>query len=70
MKIMLGDGLDSVLVKTASPPGIVPRLHLGMTLLDLHHGDGLFDRLHDRYDFHICGGGGEYKILVLDCPLF
>ena len=67
---MLGDGLEAVLVKTASPPGLKPRSHLGMTLSYLHHGLGLFDGLHDRYDFHVCGEGGEYETLVLYCPLF
>ena len=25
---------------------------------------------NDRYGTHICGEGGEYETLTLDCPLF
>jgi hypothetical protein len=27
-------------------------------------------RLHNKYGFHVCGEGGEYESLTLDCPLF
>ena len=29
-----------------------------------------FKALHERFQFHVCGEGGEYESLVLDCPLF
>jgi len=69
MECMLKDGLEAVLVKVASPPGLMPRKHLNKTLGALFYG-GVFDRLKDRFDFHICGEGGEYETLVLDCPIF
>jgi diphthine-ammonia ligase len=69
LECMLKDGIEAVLVKVASPPGLMPRKHLNKTLGQLFYG-GIFDKLKDRFDFHICGEGGEYETLVLDCPLF
>jgi Predicted ATPases of PP-loop superfamily len=69
LECMLKDGIEAVLVKVASPPGLVPRKHLNKTLGDLYYG-GIFDKLKEKFDFHICGEGGEYETLVLDCPIF
>ena len=69
LECMLKDGIEAVLVKVASPPGLMPRKHLNKTLGQLYYG-GVFDKLKKRFDFHICGEGGEYESLVLDCPLF
>ncbi|EEC47813.1 predicted protein, partial [Phaeodactylum tricornutum CCAP 1055/1] len=64
---MIDDGIDAVLVKTAAPPGLMPRKHLGKTLAELQ---SHFHTLHNRFQFHICGEGGEYETLVLDCPFY
>lgn len=69
LQCMLEDGIDAVLVKVASPPGLVPHKHLNKTLAQLFY-SGHFDRLKERFDFHICGEGGEYETLVLDAPIF
>eukprot|EP00557_Chaetoceros_sp_GSL56_P012376 CAMPEP_0176480018 /NCGR_PEP_ID=MMETSP0200_2-20121128/2054_1 /TAXON_ID=947934 /ORGANISM="Chaetoceros sp., Strain GSL56" /LENGTH=881 /DNA_ID=CAMNT_0017876111 /DNA_START=145 /DNA_END=2790 /DNA_ORIENTATION=+ len=69
LECMLKDGIEAVLVKVASPPGLVPRKHLNKTLGALYYG-GIFDKLKEKFDFHICGEGGEYETLVLDCPIF
>ena len=69
LECMLKDGIEAVLVKVASPPGLLPQKHLNKTLGQLFYG-GIFDRLKEKFDFHICGEGGEYETLVLDCPLF
>jgi len=69
LECMLKDGIEAVLVKVASPPGLIPQKHLNKSLGQLHYG-GVFDRLKDKFDFHICGEGGEYETLVLDCPIF
>ena len=69
LETMLKDGIEAVLVKVASPPGLMPRKHLNKTLGALYYG-GLFQKLKARFDFHICGEGGEYESLVLDCPIF
>ncbi|KAG7361982.1 phospholipid-translocating P-type ATPase, flippase [Nitzschia inconspicua] len=68
LKQMLDDGIDAVLVKTACPPGLMPRHHLNKTLRYMWD-SGLLQRLHQRYQFHVCGEGGEYESLVLDSPL-
>ena len=69
LECMLKDGIDAVLVKVASPPGLMPRKHLNKSLGSLYYG-GVFTRLKEKFDFHVCGEGGEYETLVLDCPLF
>ena len=69
LRCMLEDGIDAVLVKVASPPGLLPHRHLNKSLGQLFH-SGHLDRLKERFDFHICGEGGEYETLVLDAPIF
>jgi diphthine-ammonia ligase len=69
LKKMIQDGIEAILVKTACPPGLIPEKHLNKTIRELYD-SGLFHKLHDRYQFHYCGEGGEYESLVLDCPLF
>ena len=63
---MIEDGLHAVLVKVAAP-GLLPRRHLNKDLSVLRQH---FKALHERFQFHVCGEGGEYESLVLDCPLF
>ncbi|KAL8425481.1 hypothetical protein Efla_002602 [Eimeria flavescens] len=58
-------GLHAVLVKTASMG--LSRKHLGKDIAELlPH----FTALNRKHDFHVCGEGGEYETLTLDCPLF
>ncbi|OEU16324.1 adenine nucleotide alpha hydrolases-like protein, partial [Fragilariopsis cylindrus CCMP1102] len=66
---MLDDGIEAVLVKVACPPGLVPRKHLNKTLRFLSD-IGLLEKLHQQYQFHVCGEGGEYESLVIDSPLY
>lgn len=63
---MIEDGLHAVLVKVAAP-GLLPRRHLNkdIGILRSH-----FHSLHKRFQFHVCGEGGEYESLVLDSPIF
>eukprot|EP00903_Cladosiphon_okamuranus_P015964 g14746.t1 len=63
---MVEAGLDAVLVKVASF-GLHPEKHLGRSLAHLRP---FFESLHSRCGFHVCGEGGEYETLTLDCPLF
>ncbi|CAN0100951.1 unnamed protein product, partial [Ectocarpus sp. 8 AP-2014] len=63
---MVEAGLDAVLVKVASF-GLEPSKHLGRSLARLRP---FFESLHSRCGFHVCGEGGEYETLTLDCPLF
>ncbi|KAF0700610.1 Aste57867_8877 [Aphanomyces stellatus] len=66
MQEMIDAELDSILVKVASM-GLNPKKHLGRSIADLYP---TFLDLHEKYEFHICGEGGEYETLTLDCPLF
>ena len=29
-----------------------------------------FVKLEEQFGFNVCGEGGEYETLVMDCPLF
>lgn len=62
---MIQYGLNAVLVKTAAPPGLQPHKHLNKSLIQL---TPHLRKLNERYQFHVCGEGGEYESLVLDCP--
>ncbi|KAH9190361.1 hypothetical protein AeNC1_007666 [Aphanomyces euteiches] len=66
MQEMIEADINAILVKVASM-GLVPRRHLGRTIADLYP---FFLDLNEKYQFHICGEGGEYETLTLDCPLF
>jgi diphthine-ammonia ligase len=57
--------VDSVLIKVCSI-GLKER-HLGMSLKNIK--DELID-LNIKYGVHVCGEGGEYETLTLDCPAF
>jgi diphthine-ammonia ligase len=67
-KVLLDEMLQTmrvVLVKTAAPPGLQPHRHLGQSLADLvPH----LQACHEKYQLQLCGEGGEYESLVLDCP--
>lgn len=63
---MIGNRLHAVLIKVAGG-GLDPVKHLGKDLGTLRPA---FERLKERFGLDICGEGGEYESLVLDCPLF
>lgn len=58
--------IDAVLVKVASI-GLDPKLHLNQSLSTMK--DHL-SKLNKDYGVHVCGEGGEYETLTLDCPLY
>lgn len=55
-----------ILIKTASM-GLYPKKHLGKTLKELQQE---FEKLHQKFQLNVCGEGGEYESLVLDCPIY
>jgi len=63
---MLKCEVDAVLIKVASL-GLDPKKHLGrsLSLLQPH-----LLGMHEKYGLNVCGEGGEYETLTLDCPLF
>jgi len=65
---ILDDGeIDTVLVRVACPPGLMPYRHLGKSLRELRD-RGILDALKEKFGMHPAGEGGEYETLVLDCP--
>ena len=63
---MIKAGMHCVLIKTASM-GLFPKRHLGKTLAELQP---IFMKLKDTSGLNVCGEGGEYESLTLDCPVF
>lgn len=58
--------IDAVIIKVAAL-GLEPSRHLGrsLRLLEPH-----LHSMHEQYGLNVCGEGGEYETLTLDCPLF
>ncbi|KAK0191133.1 hypothetical protein F5146DRAFT_1103291 [Armillaria mellea] len=62
---MIDAKMNAVLIKVA---GIgLAKEHLGKSLGEMKP---LLFKLNEKYGSHICGEGGEYESLTLDCPLF
>uniref|UniRef100_A0AC34FTU3 Diphthine--ammonia ligase n=1 Tax=Panagrolaimus sp. ES5 TaxID=591445 RepID=A0AC34FTU3_9BILA len=62
---MLNNKIDAITVKIACFG--LQHQHIGAYLNDLQP---LLIDLHEKYGVHICGEGGEYETLVLNCPLY
>jgi len=62
---MIESGFDAVLVKI-SAIGLTPR-HLNKPIAELRD---MFEGLHKKFGFNVCGEGGEYETLMLDAPFF
>ncbi|KAJ6486394.1 hypothetical protein C8R47DRAFT_521061 [Mycena vitilis] len=65
MTEMIAAGMEAILIKVAGI-GLTVK-HLGKTLTQM---EPTFIKLNNLYGAHICGEGGEYETLTLDCPLF
>lgn len=63
---MVNSGMHAVLVKVAGA-GLEPHKHLGKSLAELRP---TFTRLNTKYGLDVCGEGGEYESIVLDCSVF
>lgn len=63
---MISSGIEAVLVKVAAL-GLDPHKHLGRTLAAM---EPILHALRDRFGCNVCGEGGEYETLTLDCPAF
>jgi len=62
---MIDCRMDAQIVKVCSM-GLKP-LHLGKKISQLYP---YFLGLRDKFQFNVCGEGGEYESAVFDCPLF
>lgn len=58
--------IDAIVIKVAAL-GLEPARHLGRSLRLL---EPQLESLHEKYGLHMCGEGGEYETLTLDCPLY
>ena len=65
LREMVDAGVEAVVVKVAAM-GLHAK-HVGRTIGDLQP---LFRKLNAQFGFHICGEGGEYETIAVDCPLF
>ncbi|KAI0353573.1 hypothetical protein OH77DRAFT_1458188 [Trametes cingulata] len=62
---MIEAGMEAILIKVAGI-GLTVR-DLGKTLTQMQRS---LIKLNRLYGLHVCGEGGEYESLTLDCPLF
>lgn len=58
-------GVNAILVKIAAMG--LKKQHLGQYIGDMFP---YLQRMNQEFDLHICGEGGEYETITLDCPLF
>lgn len=58
--------LDAILIKVAAL-GLIPSKHLGKKLKNMQ--SHLLD-MKRKFDLNVCGEGGEYETMTLDCHLF
>ncbi|XP_028798731.1 diphthine--ammonia ligase isoform X2 [Neltuma alba] len=63
---MIANGIVAVIVKVAAM-GLDPAKHLGREITFLN---SYLHKLKELYGINVCGEGGEYETLTLDCPLF
>ena len=63
---MIDCGIDARLIKVAAA-GLDPEKHLGKSISEMSQ---YLHRLRRQYGINVCGEGGEYETLTLDCPLF
>ncbi|KAI4462631.1 hypothetical protein MML48_4g00020204 [Holotrichia oblita] len=58
--------IDAIIIKVAAL-GLEPTRHLGrsLRLVEPH-----LLAMHEKYGLNVCGEGGEYETLTIDCPLY
>lgn len=66
LRDMIDGGIHAIIIKVAAM-GLDPQRHLGKTLQEIYPE---LLRLNKEYGINLCGEGGEYETLTLDCPLF
>ncbi|KAK4003088.1 hypothetical protein OUZ56_004871 [Daphnia magna] len=63
---MIRSGMNAILIKVAAL-GLDPEKHLGRSLQQCQHE---LIKLKGKFGLNVCGEGGEYETLTLDCPIF
>ncbi|XP_051775760.1 diphthine--ammonia ligase [Erpetoichthys calabaricus] len=66
LREMISSNIHALIIKVAAF-GLDPEKHLGKTLAEM---ESYLQQLSKKYGVHVCGEGGEYETLTLDCPLF
>ncbi|GBE59117.1 MJ0570-related uncharacterized domain containing protein, putative [Babesia ovata] len=62
---MIENDMGAIIIKTCSM-GLNEK-HLGKSIRELYPE---FLEIRDKYGFNVCGEGGEFESLVLDCPIY
>jgi len=62
---MIDSNFEAILVKVACMG--LTKEHVGQSIRDMQEH---LRKLHNDYGANVCGEGGEYETLVLDCPLY
>jgi diphthine-ammonia ligase len=65
LQSMIDDKFEAILIKVACM-GLTGQ-HLGCSISDMQ---SVLRKLNLEYGTNICGEGGEYETLVLDCPMY
>jgi len=63
---MIDCSMTAIIIKTAVM-GLDPYKHLGKTIAELKDH---FWQISKNYGFNVCGEGGEYESLTIDCPIY
>ncbi|CAF1041802.1 unnamed protein product [Rotaria sp. Silwood1] len=63
---IIDSNLEAIIIKTAAL-GLQPKEHLGKTLVEMRP---ILFKLAEKYGINVCGEGGEFETLTLDCSLF
>ncbi|XP_065674368.1 uncharacterized protein LOC100205848 isoform X4 [Hydra vulgaris] len=63
---MIDNSVNAIIIKVAAL-GLDPKKHLGKNIFDMQ--DHLL-KMKEAYQLNVCGEGGEYETMTLDCPLF
>ena len=64
LKEMVDCEVEAIVIKVATM-GLRPNIHLGLTLRQLL--SVMVE--HNKFGLNVCGEGGEYETLTLDCPI-
>eukprot|EP00921_Rhytidocystis_pertsovi_P026867 GHVQ01043305.1.p1 GENE.GHVQ01043305.1~~GHVQ01043305.1.p1 ORF type:complete len:222 (-),score=30.62 GHVQ01043305.1:321-986(-) len=62
---IIDDGIDAIVVKTAAMG--LNENHIGKSIVQLKDH---FLSLESQFGFHVCGEGGEYETITVDCPMY
>lgn len=62
---MIDNNFDAILIKVACMG--LSKKHVGLSIKEMQD---CLRKLHTDYGTNVCGEGGEYETLVLDCPLY